>query len=401
MIYLFLATCSSAVMAIVLRMFQDSKGNRYGIILGNYLVCILISFLSLPDRSLVLHGSFFTIICGIIGGIFFVAGLVTMQTSTKLNGATLTAVFSKMGLVISLAVSIFVFGERPGPMQAAGVILVLAALVLINSSGEEQDQSGKEQAQGKTDTSKVYTSALILTIVSFQSQLFAGDAAKHLAAVVHLFPLFLRVFVNLAGDVIYRFVGGFCDVVVHDGNADVFLAGKDPAGQKTPVLSAVAGNAVFARFRFPNIEAEAVVIHDRRHHTPRGLLFEEAAPTVALGKGKADLDQFRRRGPKACRGVLGVIVIPVGRVLLLRQPETEGGVGDQVFVQGLEKAGAFQPQRLGDLLLEGLAEGRAGDTLKGELCQCDAAAGVHVLLAVRTNPSELRRNAFAVQHILE
>ena len=194
MIYLFLATCSSAVMAIVLRMFQDSKGNRYGIILGNYLVCILISFLSLPDRSLVLRESFVTIICGIIGGIFFVAGLVTMQTSTKLNGATLTAVFSKMGLVISLAVSIFVFGERPGPMQAAGVILVLAALVLINSSGEEgeqsgeekvqsgegqtrlgereaksggeQDQPGKEQVQGKTDTSKVYTSALILTMLA-------------------------------------------------------------------------------------------------------------------------------------------------------------------------------------------------------------------------------------------
>ena len=166
MIYLFLATCSSAVMAIVLRMFQDSKGNRYGIILGNYLVCILISFLSLPDRSLALHGSFVTIICGIIGGIFFVAGLVTMQTSTKLNGATLTAVFSKMGLVISLAVSIFVFGERPGPMQAAGVILVLAALVLINSSGEEQDQSGKEQAQGENGMSKVYTSALILTMLA-------------------------------------------------------------------------------------------------------------------------------------------------------------------------------------------------------------------------------------------
>ena len=54
--YLILATCSSAVMAIVLRIFQNSKGNRYGIILGNYLFCILISWISLPDRSLVLDG---------------------------------------------------------------------------------------------------------------------------------------------------------------------------------------------------------------------------------------------------------------------------------------------------------------------------------------------------------
>ena len=70
MSYLILATCSSAVLAIVLRIFQNSKGNRYGIILGNYLVCVLISWISLPDRSMVLRGSFATILCGIIGGIF-------------------------------------------------------------------------------------------------------------------------------------------------------------------------------------------------------------------------------------------------------------------------------------------------------------------------------------------
>ena len=57
MTYLILATVSSTVMAIVLRIFQNSKGNRYGIILGNYLICILISWLSLPDRSMVLRGS--------------------------------------------------------------------------------------------------------------------------------------------------------------------------------------------------------------------------------------------------------------------------------------------------------------------------------------------------------
>ena len=114
-----------------------------------------------------------------------------------------------------------------------------------------------------------------------------------------------RVFVYLAGDVVHRFVGCFRDVVVHHGNADFFLAGKDPAGQKAPVFSGMAGNAVFARFRFPNVEAEAVVIHDRRHHAPRGLLFEEAAPAVALGKGKADLDKLCGRRPQTGSGVLG------------------------------------------------------------------------------------------------
>ena len=159
MSYLILATCSSAVLAIVLRIFQNSKGNRYGIILGNYLVCVLISWISLPDRSMILRGSLITVLCGIVGGAFFVAGLVTMQTSTRLNGATLTSVFAKMGLVISLAISIFVFGEKPTPMQIAGMALVLTALVLINGSGDEKSEN--TLANGK-----VHTGALILTMLA-------------------------------------------------------------------------------------------------------------------------------------------------------------------------------------------------------------------------------------------
>ena len=146
-------------MAIVLRIFQNSKGNRYAIILGNYLICILISWFSLPNRSMVLGGSPATILCGIIGGAFFVAGLVTMQTSTRLNGATLTSVFAKMGLVISLAISIFVFGEKPTPMQIAGVVLILAALVMINGPADEKTENALQ-------TGKVYTGALILTMLA-------------------------------------------------------------------------------------------------------------------------------------------------------------------------------------------------------------------------------------------
>lgn len=159
MTYLILATCSSAVMAVVLRIFQNSKGNRYGIILGNYLICVLISLVSLPDRSLVFRGSFVTILCGLIGGFFFVAGLVTMQSSTRLNGATLTTVFARMGLVISLAISIFVFGEKPSFPQIVGVVLILAALVMINGPADEQSETALE-------TGKAHTGALILTMLA-------------------------------------------------------------------------------------------------------------------------------------------------------------------------------------------------------------------------------------------
>ena len=69
MLYLILAICSSAAMALVLKLFRAQKGNRYGILLGNYLTCIVISFLLLPNSDMIFHGSTVTLICGIIGGL--------------------------------------------------------------------------------------------------------------------------------------------------------------------------------------------------------------------------------------------------------------------------------------------------------------------------------------------
>ena len=44
MLYLVLAVAASAAMALVLKLFRNQTGNRYGILLGNYLTCVAISF---------------------------------------------------------------------------------------------------------------------------------------------------------------------------------------------------------------------------------------------------------------------------------------------------------------------------------------------------------------------
>lgn len=142
MLYLLLAMLGSAAMSLVLKAFRARKGNRYGIILGNYITCVLVGLLMMPDRSLLLHGSLSTLIFGVIGGFFFVAGLTAMQSSIQVNGAALTAAFGKLGLVVTLGVSILCFGERPGPMQLLGIALVFAALVLIHGGKAEKAAGG-------------------------------------------------------------------------------------------------------------------------------------------------------------------------------------------------------------------------------------------------------------------
>ena len=132
MLYLLLAMLGSAAMSLVLKAFRAQRGNRYGIILGNYITCVLVGLLLMPDRSLILRGSLSTLLCGAAGGVFFVSGLVSMQSSIRCNGAALTAAFAKLGLVVTLGVSILCFGEHPGGQQLVGIALVFAALLLIN-----------------------------------------------------------------------------------------------------------------------------------------------------------------------------------------------------------------------------------------------------------------------------
>ncbi|MBQ9562149.1 MAG: EamA family transporter [Lachnospiraceae bacterium] len=136
--YLLLAIVSSASMSIVMKCFPAGKGNRYAIILGNYLTCVVVGFLMLPDKAVFGQTMLVTLICGIIGGILFVAGLVTQQLSIERNGAILSSAFARLGLLVPLAISIVAFREMPTVLQILGIALVIAAVIVI---------SGKDSAQ--------------------------------------------------------------------------------------------------------------------------------------------------------------------------------------------------------------------------------------------------------------
>lgn len=144
MIYLLLAILSSSAMALVLKRQRLAEGNRYGVILGNYFTCILLSLFMMRREGASLLVSSPTLLMGILAGVFFVAGLVTMQSSIPRHGATLTSAFAKLGLLVTLLVSFLWFGERPDALELLGVFLVLPALVLI-SLGPDQESAAEER----------------------------------------------------------------------------------------------------------------------------------------------------------------------------------------------------------------------------------------------------------------
>jgi len=143
-VYLIIAVLSSASMAVVLKIFRKQKGNRYGIILGNYLTCVLLSFLLLPEKNILFSPDPITLLCGIIAGVLFVAGLVSMQSSIAVNGAILTSAFSKLGLIVPLLISAVFFGDRIRILQIPGIVLIFLSfwLILFDKDSIKKQQSG-------------------------------------------------------------------------------------------------------------------------------------------------------------------------------------------------------------------------------------------------------------------
>ena len=161
MLYLVLAALSSAVLTLVLKLFRDPKGNRYGLILGNYLTCMLIAFLQLPEKGQLLRVSTATWLMSLLAGFLFVAGLVLMQSSVARNGATLTSAFSKLGLIVPLLLSFAFFGEVPTWLQLLGLCLALGAILLIY--GRDKQETDIVSASEKT---KGQLALLLLTLLA-------------------------------------------------------------------------------------------------------------------------------------------------------------------------------------------------------------------------------------------
>ena len=111
MIYLIFAILFSASLALALRISETFSDNRYGILVGNYVTCLVVAFVLLPDKNIFAAGSRTAVLTGIVNGFLFTGNLVLMQKCIRENGAVLSSAFAKLGIVIPVTASILFLGE--------------------------------------------------------------------------------------------------------------------------------------------------------------------------------------------------------------------------------------------------------------------------------------------------
>lgn len=136
---LLLAIVSSALVSVTMRLSEMKIKNNLAMLAVNYLMCTFLAWAYtgfgnfFPQEM----GRYTTTIFGGINGILYLAGFVLLQRNIRINGVVLSATFIKLGLLVSMAVSVIFFGERPEIWQWAGFFLAVAAIVLMNyRSGE-------------------------------------------------------------------------------------------------------------------------------------------------------------------------------------------------------------------------------------------------------------------------
>lgn len=155
MIYLILAILCSAGVSIFMRASEKYCQGHYGILLMNYVVCVLVGLI-LTGRGLTQtdgKGMPVTIVFGVVTGLLYCGSFILLQWNVRKNGVILSSTFMKLGVIVPAVLAVVWFGERPGWNQGLGFILAITAILMIHLE------------KGKIRTEKAYTIGLLLLLL--------------------------------------------------------------------------------------------------------------------------------------------------------------------------------------------------------------------------------------------
>lgn len=145
MIYLLLAITCSALISICMRISEKHIKNEMGMFMSNYALCILLSFVYMDGKlTFPVEGLSVTVGLGILNGILFLAGFLFLKLNMKHNGIVMASTFMKLGVLIPTLMAVVVFGEMPRWTQVVGILIALAAIVIIHFEKDAMQESNKK-----------------------------------------------------------------------------------------------------------------------------------------------------------------------------------------------------------------------------------------------------------------
>jgi drug/metabolite transporter (DMT)-like permease len=140
MFTLFLAILSSATIALLFKISEGGQFNRYRVTSANYFAAFLTSLFfylteahTQPLDQRIMTLDWLSVLgIGIPAGICFFLSFVFYQISVKDNGASLSAMFGKLGILLPMFISVILWHEMPTIVQTIGILIAIVAMLLVN-----------------------------------------------------------------------------------------------------------------------------------------------------------------------------------------------------------------------------------------------------------------------------
>ena len=130
--YLIALTAVSSCLYLLLRVSDEKGARKFNVLFINYLLSLTMAAVSLRGTSFPTgeaNGPALGI--GAVNGALYLISLVLMQTSIRRNGMIATSTFSRLGVLIPILLSLFLFKERPSAVQLVGVGIAVAAIFIM------------------------------------------------------------------------------------------------------------------------------------------------------------------------------------------------------------------------------------------------------------------------------
>ena len=134
MFYLLLAITGSSMISILLRLSSGKVKEGCCLPAFNYLACTILGILYADVDLSVLRNPGFPVALGlgVTNGILLLTSFLLLQMSVRKNGVVLTSIFTKLGLLVPVVLSVLVFREVPTWLQVTGFVIAVAASIVIN-----------------------------------------------------------------------------------------------------------------------------------------------------------------------------------------------------------------------------------------------------------------------------
>lgn len=139
MFYLILTILSSAMVSIFMRLSERKITNNIAMLLMNYLMCLFLSAAYAGFDSLFAPGPQLHVTAGMgaFNGILYLVSFVLLQVNVSRNGVVLSSTFMKLGLLVTMVVSVCFYHEVPQTLQIIGFVIAVGAIILINYRKEK------------------------------------------------------------------------------------------------------------------------------------------------------------------------------------------------------------------------------------------------------------------------